>query len=213
VNPFDPSAPFIQAKHFTWISPLHPRVVNLLELHSEENPDKPGSALAVANWFGSTLSPEASPHACVDPVQVVCCVDPKDISWACGAANWGSYSLECGGYAKWTRDVWLSEGQTPMLGLAASHLKKAAAYFGIPAVLLSDDDVAKCILDSWHREHGVRVTGPHPGGITTHAQTNRVLKSWQTNGLPKPVGDLSHTDPGDGFPLDVLIQMINEEPT
>lgn len=208
-HPFDPQRKFVQAHYFQ--RPLKPRVVTLLVVHSMEAPDRPSTAENVAAWFASPKSPEASAHACVDCDSVVTCVMPSDIAWACGATNWESYSLEIAGYAKWIRADWLSAANAPMLKLAAEHMLKAAAYFGIPAQILSEAEVAECLRDGCIRQgHMTGALSGNPGGVTTHVMANAAWKNWKLHGLPQPGPkvDLSHSDPGKGFPLDALVGMM-----
>lgn len=219
VHPFDPGVRVILATNFTWVASEQKRRRCLIAVHSAEDPAKPTSAEAVAGWFArpnpaldkprnpAIHCPEASSDCVVDTDSLVVCVMPPNISWACGATNVESYNIEISGYAKWTREQWLE--QMPMLELAALHLARACGYFGIPAQLLDDEDVAFCMRDNLI-ERGVMhgALSGHHGGVTTHVQVNRVWRNWLEYGLPKPAGDLSHSDPGPSFPLDVLVNMM-----
>lgn len=211
-HPFDPSIRFVPAKNYTWVSPTKPRTVTLLVVHSMEAPNKPTTAENVAAWFASAGAPQASAHVCIDCDSVVACVDPKDISWSCSGGNWLSYGAEFAGYAKWARSDWLSDANMPMLKLGAEHLAKAARYFGMPPVVLSEEDVGACLRDACIRQG--KIPGALSGllgGVTTHAMVNRAWRNWSEHGLPQPKGDLSHTDPGAGFPLDVLVSLMSPE--
>lgn len=213
-HPFAPELPFVQAAHWTYVSPLRPRFVSILECHSMEAPDKPGTAMGVAKWFANPrIAPQASAHVCIDQSSTVCCVEPEHVAWACGMENWDSYSLELAGRAAWLAADWLSEANTPMLGLAAVHIAKASRYFGMPLQALTDDDVAALARDGLIRRGKLAgALSGHPGGVSTHMQTNRVWKNWDLHGLPKPTGDLSHSDPGVTFPLDALLDMAQRVP-
>lgn len=222
-HPFDPQWKFVQATNYQRVDPAKPRIVTLLPVHSMEGPDKPSTAEGVAAWFAkpnpapgqprdpSKHSPAASAHVCADCDSIVTCVAPGDIAWACSASNWVSYNIECAGYAKWTREEWLADISMRMLTLAAAHMRKAAVYFGIPAQLLSEAEVAECLRDGCIRQG--KLTGAlsgNPGGVTTHVMVNAAWKKWRQYGLPQPGPkvDLSHSDPGAGFPLDVLVGMM-----
>jgi len=222
-HPFDPQRKFVQSTNFQRVDPAKPRIVTLLPVHSMEAPNKPTTAESVAAWFArpnppsgqprdpAKHSPLASAHSCIDCDSVVTCVMPQDIAWACSASNWCSYNVELAGYAKWLRADWLSAANAPMLKLAAEHLFKAAAYFGIPAQILSEAEVAECLRDGCIRQR--KMTGQlsgNPGGVTTHAMVNAAWKNWKLHGLPQPGSkvDLSHTDPGKEFPLDALVGMM-----
>jgi hypothetical protein len=224
VHPFDPQWKFVQSTNFQRVDPAKPRVVSLLVVHSMESPDKPSVAEAVAGWFArpnplpgqprdpAKHSPSASAHACVDCDSVVTCVMPQDISWSCSGGNWVSYGIEFAGYAKWLRVAWLSDANLAMIKLGAAHMAKAAVYFGIPAQIPSEAEVAECLRDACIRQGKLKgeLSG-NVGGVTTHAVVNAAWKNWAKHGLPQPgpkVG-LSHYDPGSGFPLDALVEMMH----
>lgn len=213
-HPFDPKLSFVQAKNYTWVNPAKPRKATLLVLHSMEAPNKPTTAEGVAAWFAGATAPEASAHACIDMDSAVACVDPKDIAWACSASNWPSYNVEFAGYAKQQRSEWLSPDNMKMLQLAAYHLDLAAKFFGIPSKALSEEEVAECLRDSVIRQGKApgTIVG-NPGGITTHVVCNSVWRKWSAYGLPQPKNvDLSHSDPGPNFPMDVLVNLMNPQP-
>lgn len=208
-HPFDSGIKFIQAKNYTWVSPAKPRYVTLIVIHSMEAPDKPSTAESVAAWFAGASAPQASAHVCVDTDSAVVCVEPKDIAWACSGGNWLSYNAELAGYAKQTEAEWLAPPNLAMLRIGATHLAKAAAYFALPAIVLDEDEVADCLRDSCIRQG--KITGTlsgATGGLTTHVMVNAAWRHWQKYGLPQPKGDLSHSDPGGNFPLQVLAQMM-----
>jgi hypothetical protein len=220
-HPFDPQWKFVQSTNYQRVDPAHPRVVTLLVVHSMEAPDKPTTAEGVAAWFArpnpppgqprdpALHSPPASAHACVDSDSVVTCVMPADISWSCSGGNWLSYGVEFAGYAKWLRAAWLSDENMSLLHLGAAHMAKASAFFGIPVQVLSEAEVAECLRDACIRKGSLAgALSGNPGGITTHAMVNAALKNWKAHGLPPQTGDLTHSDPGDGFPLDVLVGMM-----
>lgn len=213
IHPFDPSLKFVPALRYQWVDPHKPRVVTLLVAHSMEAPDKPTTAEGVAAWFASASSPQASAHICADENSLVACVMPKDIAWGCSGGNWCSYNVELAGYAKQLRPQWLDHDNTEMLALAGRHLAKAAAFFHIPPRILDEEEVAECLRDSVIRQGkmGGALAG-NPGGLTTHAVVNSAWKNWREYGLPQPKGDLSHTDPGVGFPMDALLQMMTPTP-
>jgi hypothetical protein len=211
MHPFDPQWKFVQSTNFQRVDPAKPRAVTLLVCHSMEAPDKPNTAENVAAWFASEKSPEASAHACVDSDSIVTCVMPQDISWSCSGGNWLSYGVEFAGYAKWLDADWESDTNMAMLKLGAAHMAKAAAYFGIPAQIPSEAEVAECLRDACIRQGKLKgeLSG-NVGGVTTHAVVNAAWKNWAKYGLPQPGPkvDLSHTDPGKGFPLDALVEMM-----
>jgi hypothetical protein len=212
--PFD-SIPFVQARHWTWISPSAPRFVNMLVTHSMEAPNKPTTASSVAGWFASSGAPQASPHVCIDQSHVIGCVEPQHMAWACGVANWEAYSIELAGYARETQSEWLAEPNLSMLRRAADHMAKAAAFFGLPLVVLDEELTAALIRDSLIRQKKIAGTlSGLLGGVTTHAMANHAWRNGDLYGLPAAFahGDLSHTDPGDGFPLAELVTLMQPAP-
>jgi hypothetical protein len=174
-----------------------------------EAPNKPTTASSVAGWFASAASPQASAHVCVDQSHVIGCVEPQHIAWACGAANFESYSVELAGYARETQPEWLSIPNMSMLRLAAIHMAKAATFFGLPLVMLDEEQTAACLRDSLIRQKHITGTlSGLVGGVTTHAMCNGAWRNGGLYGLPPAHGDISHTDPGDGFPLAELVTLM-----
>lgn len=209
VHPFDPGIKFVQARHYTWIPPTTRRKASMIAIHSMEAPDKPTTAEAVAAWFAGPSAPQASAHVCIDSDSAVASVWPSDEAWACGASNLPTYSAELAGYAKQSRAEWLTPPNLAMLQVAALHLAKACGFLGIPATTMTDEEVGLCLRDDLIRRKKIPGTeSGHPGGVTTHAQLNRVWRSHAEYGLPATTSDTSHSDPGDSFPLDVLVNMM-----
>lgn len=211
IHPFDPSLKLVQARNYQLVDPRKPRQVTLVVTHSMEAPDKPDTAEGVAAWFAGHLAPEASAHICADMNSLVACVLPKDIAWGCGGGNWCGYQVEFAGYAKQTRPDWLAPDNMSMLSLAAVHVAKAMQFFGIPVRALDEEETAECLRDACilqGKMHGA-VAG-NAGGIVTHSRVNGAWKNWREYGLPEPKGDLSHTDPGANFPMDVFVRMITD---
>jgi len=216
-HPFAPELRLVQAVHYQYLppAPAPQRVVSLITAHSMEDPDRPDDAEAVAAWMADPVrAPQASAHVYIDQNSAVLGVMPKDIAWACGGGNYCSYNIEQGGFAHWTRDVWLAEPNHSMLVIAAAHAKKAAVYFGIPTQELSEAEVAECLRDGQIRTKKLQgeLSG-NPGGFTQHVVVNGALRNWKKYGLAQPKGDLGHTDCGPGYPMDVLLDMIRTPST
>ncbi|MFT4296616.1 MAG: N-acetylmuramoyl-L-alanine amidase [Micropruina sp.] len=84
------------------------------------------------------------------------------------------------GYARWTRAEWLAKGRDGLEGLAHD-------------------------LADWHRRYGIPLIRIGPAdlragrrGICTHADISAAF------------GESDHTDPGSGFPLDLVISRAKE---
>lgn len=117
----------------------------------------------------------ASAHAGVDNDERVDYVRPDDTAYAAPGANADGEHLELCGFAAWSRDTWVRE-HSPMLDHAARWVADRAAARGLPLVLLGPDELVR-----------------DGRGITTHDAVTRAFRR------------STHTDPGRGFPLDVLL--------
>lgn len=211
---FDPRWRLIQATNYQPANRIETDIT-LIPLHSMESPDKPDTAEGVAAWFAKPkgLSPEASAHANVDMDSIVLSVRWQDIAWGVQGANSISYNIEQAGYAKWSREEWLKYDS--MLALCASHAKLALEFFELPKVALTDEEVAACIRDSLIKKGTIRgsYSGTH-GGLCEHRQCTRAWQKFALYGLPDPRKMAkpfwpTHTDCGDGYPIDVLLEKID----
>jgi hypothetical protein len=207
---FDPRWHFVQAKNYT---PSVGRAVTMVVMHSMEAPDRPDTAEGVAAWFGGLrgAAPEASAHACVDVDSIVLCVKPIDVAWGAQGANACSYHVEQAGFARYSREEWLSPEGSEMLTLAAGHVRLACDHFGLPVVEITLEETAALIRDSMIRQRKLSgVVSGHPGGICRHRDVTRVWQEFARYGLPdprkldKPFWP-THSDPGNFYPMDELI--------
>lgn len=163
---------FIAARNF-----IHGRKagIDLVVLHSTENPIAIGAARNVARYFNSSNAPQASAHYVVGPEAVVQCVHEEDTAWAAPGANHNGVQVEQVGQAQFTD--WKRDGADPRAGLAV--LKRSAALvadicerYGIPVERV---DAADLLLG------GKR-------GITTHASVSAAFKR-SDHADPGLVGD------------------------
>jgi len=173
----------IRARYFTHAQ--LGRQVSLLVLHSMEHPEKPGTARAVAQWFASPDSPEASAHYCVDDREVVRCVEEQDVAWAAPGANQNGIHIEHAGYANQSERDWLDEYSLSMLRVSARLAADICVRHKIPARALAPVDLKNGLA-----------------GITTHAAISVAFRK------------SDHWDPGPSFPmstyLGLVIAAINE---
>jgi hypothetical protein len=157
----------------------------LLVLHSGECPLRGGYAQSLTQWANVPLDqggPEASWHWFVDPIAIVSMVDPMLAAWHASEANPMSEGFEQGGYARFTRAEWLTpEGAKQMDNLAWLMAQRATAN-DIPAVWLTTDQITRVTT------YGDRATR----GFATHRQ----------------IDPETRTDPGDGYPYDLLLAKI-----
>lgn len=133
------------------------------------------TALSAARWFASRAS-QASAHECIDALEAYLTLPADRIPWAAPGANEAGYHLELAGYAAWTRAQWLERGRGT-IERAAYRAALACRRYRIPLRWLTDPQLAA-----------------GQAGWTTHAQITRVIGAGGT-----------HTDPGPGFPADLLL--------
>jgi hypothetical protein len=156
----------------------------LLVLHSGECPLQGGYAKSLTEWAGRDpypAPPIASWQWFVDPLQIVYFIPAHLGAWHASEANVLSEGFEQAGYARMSRAEWLTpDGQTQLESLAWLMAQRALAN-GIPARWLTTDEVN-------------RATGGDRSvkGLCLHRQ----------------VDPDTRTDPGNGYPLDLLLERI-----
>jgi hypothetical protein len=157
----------------------------LLVLHSAECPLRGGYAQSLTNWANVPLAqggPEASWHWFPDPIAIVSMVDPNFAAWHASEANPMSEGFEQAGYARYSRAEWTTpEGMKQMDNLAWIWAQRAKAN-GIPAVWLTTAQV---------------------NAITSGRDL--VTKGFCTH---RQIDPETRTDPGDGYPFDLLTARI-----
>lgn len=171
VEPPRDEMPYIEARNYTRV--IRPKV-DLVVLHSTENPIKSGTAKAVAQWFASAKAPQASAHYVVGPETVIRCVPEAAVAWAAPGANHTGIQLELVGQASKTE--WSRKG----LGQADGYdvLERAA-------------ELTRAICDRWAIPmERVDAEGLKAGkrGITTHAAVTEAFRK-STHIDPGGVGD------------------------
>ena len=160
-----------------WFTDLAQRQINLLVVHSMEMDERPDTAEACANYFART-DVKASAHVCVDTNSAVDCVRDMDVAYAAPGANHDGLHMELAGRARQSRAEWLDPfGAAMLTGPAAGWLAEKAGLYRIP---LEYVDAARL------KAGGAR-------GVTTHNEVRLAF------------GKTTHTDPGAGFPMDVLL--------
>lgn len=150
-------------------------------IHTAETPLKVGYAQSLTEWAdGDSYKPRVSWHRFVDPATVARFIKLTEAAWHANWANPLSIGYEQSGYARFERSVWMSDLGLRQISLLAQQIVKD----GIPAAhvrRLSSTDVNK-----------VKGGNTTIGGLCSHAQIN-----------PN-----NRTDPGAGYPWDVLIAFI-----
>lgn len=168
---------FVQARNYTKSGS---RDVKWIVIHTMQNPEKPGTALAVAKWFAGPLAPQASTHYCVDNANIVQCVGELDVAWGAPGANRAGIHIEHAGYAAQTAGEWNDDYSKAMLKLSTRLAAEIAFRWAIPLVWLSPADI---------------VAGKP--GICGHVDVTHAFK---TKG--------GHLDPGSAFPKDAYIAAV-----
>jgi hypothetical protein len=125
--------------------------------------------------YFANASVQASSHVGIDETSVEQYVDYSRASWTVRAGNPISDNAELCGFAAWTRDQWLNEHRG-MLNLAAKWVRERCLARGIPIVKLTPAQVAA-----------------GQAGVIGHIDWTLGMR------------DGTHTDPGNGFPWDVVI--------
>lgn len=151
----------------------------IIVMHSIECPIERGRALTVAQSMARAAN--VSVHYLVDPGVIVHALDESLIGWGAGTVNSAAIHIEQTGYAAYSRAQWTTADGLAMLHLAGKLVADIAGRHGIPLRWLTDAQ----LLAAWK--------GQGPGGFTTHAQCARVI------------GGTTHTDPGSGYPTDLLL--------
>ena len=167
---------FIQARNYT---KGRSSSIDLLVIHTMENPEKPDSAESVANWFAGSTAPEASAHYCVDADSIVACVRDGDVAWHAPGANHDGLGFEHAGTAKQTGRDWDDDFSKAMLARSAKLVAEKCEQYEIPPVWLYPADL----------QAGRR-------GITSH------------NNVSKAFGRSTHWDPGEGFNVQGYLRLV-----
>lgn len=157
----------------------------LLVLHSGETPLRGGYAQSLTiNWGNLPVAnggPYASWHWFIDPIACVRMIEEQFAAWHATWANSLSEGFEQAGYARFSHSEWTTpEGMKQMDNLAWV-LAQRCIVNNIPARWLSTAEV-----------NAVRDGNRNIKGLCTHAQ----------------IDPGSRTDPGSGYPYDMLLERI-----
>jgi N-acetyl-anhydromuramyl-L-alanine amidase AmpD len=171
-----------------WIASPHfsphagPRPIRFVVIHTAEVPLARGMARAVARGF---FSRPVSAHYCIDPVDVVQCVEDHNVAWHVGGkANGESIGIELAGRAAMTPEQWATPDAQAMLRLAAGLVAGLCARHNVAPVRPTLDAIRAGV-----------------GGVVGHWDITRTL------------GGTNHVDPGSSFPWDALLGMVVEAMT
>lgn len=157
----------------------------LMVIHSGECPLKPGFAQSLTNWGNipeNQGGPQASWHWFSDPIAIVSMVDPMLAAWHASEANPMSEGFEQAGYARFSRDEWLTDDGHKSIDNLAWILAQRMRANDIPHRWLTTEEVT---------------------AVTTYG--NRSLKGLCTH---RQIDPDTRYDPGDNFPYDYLDERI-----
>lgn len=153
----------------------------LLVLHSAECPLMPGYAQSLTEW-AITSNVVASWHRFIGPDSRVYMIPDHLAAWHASEANPMSIGWEQAGYARYTYADWTTPNGLLQMESLAYDMAQVAITEGIPARWLTTDEVT---------------------AITTHG--NRDIKGFC---LHRQIDPETRTDPGDGYPYDLLMAKI-----
>ncbi|WP_343317801.1 N-acetylmuramoyl-L-alanine amidase [Arthrobacter sp. TMP15] len=153
----------------------------MLVVHSAETPLAAGYAASVTNNWLNRSDVEASINAFFGPDTTVRSVNTDHAAWHATWANGLSVGYEFTGYAALTRAQWLTAAGKNMLDRAGREMAADAKIYGIPLRYLTTAEV-----------NAIANGNQTIKGIATHAQ----------------IDPANRTDPGAGFPFDVLMGAI-----
>lgn len=155
----------------------------MLVVHSAETPLARGYASSVtSNWLNRP-DVEASIHVFAGPETLVRSVNTAMAAWHATWANSLSVGYEQTGYAALNRSQWLTDLGKNMIDRLAREMAEDARIYGIPLRWLSDSEV------------------------NAIANGNRSIKGLATH---RQIDPINRTDPGDGYPYDVLLASIRK---
>jgi len=157
------------------------RPTQLLVVHSGECPLKAGFAQSLTNW-ANTTAVEASWHWFTDPATIVAMVNPLYAAWHASEANPVSEGFEQAGYARYSRDEWLSvDGKSSIDNLAWILVQR-----------MKENDI------------------PHRWLTTAEVNAITSGRDTTTKGLclHRQIDPETRTDPGNNYPFDFLDEKI-----
>jgi len=170
--------------------------VHWIVLHAAEAAELPTTAEALMN-YGATMADGryCSWHWSFDVDSACRSVNEDRIAYHAKLANRYGVGYEHAGYTRQSREQWLDEYSESMLSISAT----VAAKVTIPRWRLPADNFVDAA--GLQKAYSYINAGKKPPdecrGFTTHKQVTLGLGG-------------SHTDPGNGFPMDRYLQMVKQ---
>jgi hypothetical protein len=155
-------------------------------IHSAETPLADSYVLPIAQMFAAGPAAGTSAHHMIGSRTWVQMLPENVVAYAAGPkANPRGIHMEQTGRAVFTRAQWLTPDGQAQLGRVAGCVREACDRWGIPK---------RWATDAQLRTAAAGQAGT--GGLVTHDQVRRVL------------GGTTHTDPGPGYPGDLLLAAV-----
>lgn len=164
-----------------WFYPTRLKSIRLIVVHDMEFPVRDTAAEECARFFANSIR-KASAHVAVDTNSAVRCVPDEATAWAAPGANSDGLHIELCGYARFTREEWLSGDNLLVLKQAALVVADWATKYDIPVEHLSVGQV---------KDGKTR-------GICGHADVTEAFH------------ESTHTDPGPNFPWPEFLQLVRD---
>lgn len=164
--------------------PRGTRPVSLVALHTAEGA-RTAASLGAYFWRDDI---NASSHVGIDAGNTLQYVPYDRSAWTLRSGNPISDNAEICGFARWTREQWLSTGIVDGCASPRAMLDRAAAWIR-----------SRCLA------RGIPIRRLTPLQVAAGAAGGIGHFDW-TMGM----GDGSHTDPGPGFPWDYVISKASE---
>lgn len=167
-----------------------PGIPRIGEVHSAESVLRAGIAWGIArHWFAARKAngrpaTKTSAHVIVDPDNVVVMLPDDTVAAHCGNGNRRSKGYEQAGFAAFTREQWATPDGMRQMRVLANQIAADAVQYGWPLRWATLAQIREA-----HR-------GGPPAGLATHDDMRRA------------VGGTDHTDPGDGYPRDLLLELV-----
>lgn len=155
-------------------------------IHTAEAPLPEKGAEAVGAYFQGTTSRGSTQYGVdVDSTQQY--LGDKYVAWGAPPLNISGLHVECAGRASFGRATWLRE-YGPMFQRLGWLIAVKTAKYGIPLNILNVAELKKRSI----------APGKGKGGLVYHSTVSLAYKQ------------SDHTDPGDGFPMDLVMEYVRK---